>query len=176
MIDPVWKMTQRIEPFLFLFSTMTQRIELFVNDSFNWASFMNLFSTRVELLFLSDSKNWTFFQYYSKDFEYFSKIWTLFEYDSKIEIFGWKIVKKLNSFQRIMTQRIQPFFSDMTQWNEIWKNDSKSLTGFFNMTYRIEPLLFSLIWFKELNLVSKKTDSKNRNLLSEKWLKGLNSL
>ena len=45
------KMTQSIEPFLF-FSTVTQRIELFVNDSLNWASFMNLFSIRVELFFL----------------------------------------------------------------------------------------------------------------------------
>ena len=61
------KMTQRIEPFVFFFfSTMTQRIELFVNDSLDWASLMNLFSIRVELLFLSDSKNWTFFEYDSK--------------------------------------------------------------------------------------------------------------
>ena len=65
-IEPFFDMTHRIEHILFLFSTMTQRIELFVNDSFNWASFMNLFSTRVELLFLSDSKNWTFFECNSK--------------------------------------------------------------------------------------------------------------
>ena len=100
--DPVWNNDSKNWTLL-LFSTMTQKIELFVNDSFNWASFMNLFSIRVELLFLSDSKNWTFFQYDSKDFEYFSKIGTLFEYDSKnrpffnttqkIEIFGWQKIE-----------------------------------------------------------------------------------
>ena len=117
------KWLKELNPFVFFFSTMTQRIELFVNDSFNWASFMNLFSIRVELLFLSDSKNWTFFQYDSKDFEYFSKIWTLFTtqridpflYDSKKLKF--LVDKKLNSFQRIRTQRIQLFFSK--QWCKV---------------------------------------------------------
>ena len=127
------KWLKELNPFVFFFSTMTQRIELFVNDSFNWASFMNLFSIRVELLFLSDSKNWTFFQYDSKDFEYFSKIWTLFTtqridpflYDSKKLKF--LVDKKLNSFQRIRTQRIQLFFSK--QWCKVVKK----------MIRRIEP-------------------------------------
>ena len=48
------------------------------------------------------------------------------------------------------------------------------------MIYRIEPLLFSLIWFKELNLVSKKATQKIEIIFFffflEKWLTELNSL
>ena len=132
MIDPVWKMTQRIEPFLFFFSTMTQRIELFVNDSLNWASFMTLFSIRVELLFLSDSKNWIF--------EFFKKK----KNDSK----NWAFLK--NTIQRT------ELFFNMTQ--RIFQYNSKNWTLLFNMTQRLFfPKLkeFDFLRLTDLNLLFK---------------------
>ena len=70
-------------PFLFV-STMTQRIELFVNDSLNWASFMNLFSIRVEFFFFWLNELNFFFLSTTQWIE------PIFYVTQKIEIFGWK--------------------------------------------------------------------------------------
>ena len=96
----------------------------------------------------------------------FQRVELFFEYDSKNRpLFFWmwlknwifwlkKIVKKLNSFQRIMTQRIElflkkndakSFFSKKNFWFEEWNLLE-------NMTHRIE-------FFKQ------KSDSKNWTLL-----------
>ena len=58
------KRLKELNPLLFF--SMTQRIELFVNDSLNWASFMNLFSIRVEF-FLFWLKELYFFWMWLKE-------------------------------------------------------------------------------------------------------------
>ena len=144
---------------------MTQRIELFVNDSFNWASFMNLFSIRIELLFLSDSKNWTFFQYDSKDFEYFSKIWTLFWIrlkESTLFLIRLKKLKFLVDKNSTLSKEL-----GLKELN-LFEHDSMNWT-FFNMTRRI---FLKKEWLKELKFLEhesknwifeflSKNDSKN---------------
>ena len=139
MIDPVWKNDSKNWTFF---------VSFFSNDSKDWT----LCKWLIQLSLFYEpllNKSWTFvfiwlkelnlLSILLKDFEYFSKIWTLFEYDWTIEIFGWKIVKKLNSFQRIMTQRIELFFwFDSKKWN--LKKWLKELNWFF------------LIWLTELNL------------------------
>ena len=145
-----------------------------------------------EMIFLYDSKNWFFCMTQRIEtffFEYDAENWNLFLWIWRRELNPFSFLPQIIETFSSLPQIIEPFFqkfwlkelnffSDMTQRNEFWKKkkDSKSWTCFFKMTYRIEPLLFSLIWFKELNFVSKKRDSKKRNLLLEKWLKELNSL
>ena len=143
-------------------------IELFVNDSFNWASFMNLFSIRVELFFYLTQRIEPSFNMTQKIFEYF--------------------LKDLNSFLNT-TQRIDPFFNttqklkflvdkNWTLSNELWLKETfvielfspKMMQSFFfqkkkrwfeewnlleNMTHRIE-------FFKQ----KKKSDSKNWTFLT----------
>ena len=158
------KWLKELNPFLFV-STMTQRIELFVNDSLNWASFMNFFSIRVEFFFFWFKElNFFFFEYDSMNRSYF------FECDSKIEIFGWKSQKwifsifwklKIDSFH--MTRRIEPafstwlrelnyfwnwlkvFFNGLEESNPFFQYDSTNRTflkcdSFFKMIQRTEPL------------------------------------
>ena len=135
-------LTQRIEPFLF--SNVTQRIELFFskclkefNLSFIWTIFtwlkeLNFFfsiwikefflmSQRVEPVFEYDSKNRPFFQ-----MEYDSKNWTfqkkgqrieLFECDSKNWTFYWVWFRELNLFLS-MTQKIELFSFFWIRLNE----------------------------------------------------------
>ena len=152
----------------FFFWIWLKEVSLFEHDSKKW-TFLNI-TQRIEPFFQDDAKNWTFFLNVTQRIDLFSKYeaknWNLFsKYDAKNwNLFSKYDAKNWNLFSLNMTQRIELFFSDMTQRNEIWKKWLKELTFFSNMTYRIEPLLFSLIWFKELNFVSKR-DSKNRNLL-----------
>ena len=103
------KKTQRIEPsFVFFFFSMTQRIELFVNDSLNWASFLNLFSIRVEFFFFW-LKELNFFWIWLKESNPFFEC----DFFSKK-----KKLKKFNSFQKKkMTQIIEPFWTWLNELN-----------------------------------------------------------
>ena len=108
-----------------------------------------------------DSKNWTFL--WLADLKFFFQ-----NYDAK-------------NFLKNMTERIEPFFVWLKELNFFFwfaaKNwvffllnfDSKNWAIFLNSTQRIELFLydlqnwtssFLLIWFKELNLVSKKATQK----------------
>ena len=153
------KMTQRIGPkfltqrnvfFVWLkemIFCMAQRIDFFV-----WLKELKPFSLnmtqRIETFFFEyDAENWCLFLFLPQRIETFSSL------PQMIELFF---------FKNFIDSKNWTFFSDMTQRNEIRKKKRlKELNLFFwNMTYRIEPLLFSLIWFKELNFVSKKKTQK----------------
>ena len=134
------------------FFCMTQRIDFFV-----WPKELKPFSLnmtqRIEPFFFFAAKNWNFFLFAANDWVFFfknfidSKNWTFF------------------------------FWYDSKKWNPKKKKKTQRVELFFNMTYRIEPLLFSLIWFKELNFVSKKETQKIEPFcFFQQWLKGLNSL
>ena len=96
-----WKnMTQRIEPFF----CMTQRIEPF----FVWLKELNFslnMTQRIEPFFFEyDAENWNFFSFAAKNWTFFffaANNWAFFLGGKK------------------QTQRIQLFFSDMTQRIEI---------------------------------------------------------
>ena len=89
------------------------------------------------------SKTWTFFFWtWLKESNLFLNV------TQNLKILGWKIVKTLNSFQKIMTQRIELFSQ---------KNDAK----FF----------LKKIWFEEWNLLENMTfkqkhDSNNWTLFT----------
>ena len=160
-IEPffLWIRRKELNPFFFeydaeiwiLFSlNTTQRIEsfLFEYDAKNWKLFLKR-TRRIEPSRKNCSKTWTFF------FELDSKNRTLFlNVTQNLKIFGWKIVKTLNSFQKITTQRID-FFSK--KWCKVFffwkKSDSKNGTFLKiwlsnkNMTQIIEPFL---LWLGEL--------------------------
>ena len=157
-IEPLFYMTQRIEPFLGIWLNglnplheRTQRIghqkiiwlqqrNLFVYDLGNWAFF-----------FLVDSKNWTFSQkYYSKIIDLFwhdSQNWTPFQnMTHRIELFFW----------RIGLIEIEPFFSTWVKENDsifsmskriFTKNfDSKNNDPFFGNVDPKNWLLWTKIW------------------------------
>ena len=147
-------MTQRSDPFW----TWLKEVNFFEHYSENRTLFLR---RRKELnLFLNLTQRIDFSQNDAKNWNLFSK------YDAKNwNFFFWIWLKELN------------FFSHMTQRNEIWKKTQRVELVFSNMTYRIEPLLFSLIWFKELNFVSKKKTLKKIEIFFVgKWLTELNSL
>ena len=124
---------------------MTQRIETFFfeYDAENWNLFLWIWRRELMPFSFFAAKNWNFFLFAAND-------WAFFFFKNFIDSKNWT------------------FFSDMTQRNEIRKKKRlKELNLFFwNMTYRIEPLLFSLIWFKELNFVSKKKLKKSKSSFS----------
>ena len=187
-VDVFFKMTRRIEPFLF--SNMTQRIEFFYFLKKKilpkkWLKELNLFETWLtELNFFwneKDSKNWTllfthrsepFFSTWLKDWIFFwltQNLNSISRYDSK----NWeRILSK-------MTRRIE-LSRRMTQSIELCvkRKDSKSGT-FFWFWSRGCFLSFST-WLEELNLFSiclnelnlfKKYDSLNWTFFAKKWLK-----
>ena len=146
-------MTQRIEPFFFeydaktwFFFYMIQRIELFWNDSWSWTSFYELLlnmTQRVGVFSQYDSKSSTFLV-----FPYDSKNWTFFflQFDSKNCVF-------LN-----LTQRVEPFLMNMTQWIEpLFEYDSENWTSFLSMTQRIW-----FFWNYPKKWTNKKKRWKNR--------------
>ena len=117
-------MTQRMEPFSFR------------SDSKNWTLFLSMWlkelnffdmTQRIEPSFSHDSKTWPFF---FKNMTF--KNWNFWKYDSN----NW-------SFLFCMTQRIEPFFSSVTQ--------------------RMEPFLW--IRLKELNFFFLNKLLKELNLL-----------
>ena len=141
--------------------TRSQRIGLFLNVT-QRIPFVKYDSNGTFFFFKYDTKNWTFFWVWLKEWNFFSKKNRLTE---------------LNLFSSNMTQRIEPFIS----W--IWrleldlfsKYDSKSWTIFENsldMTQRFELIL--LIWLEEMNSFWNMThriepfffefDSQNWNL------------
>ena len=173
--DPVWKNDSKNWTLLFFF---------FNNDSKDWTLCKWLIQLSIfyePLLNKSWTfvfiwlKNWTFFQYDSKDFEYFTKIWTLFttqRIDSfliRLKKLKFLVDKKLNSFQRIRTQRIELLFSK--KWCKVFfykKTWFEEWNLIENMTHRIE-------FFKQI------CDSKNWTFLTltqlwtlQMWLKELN--
>ena len=232
------KWLKELTLFVLFFSTMTQRIELFVNDSLNWASFMNLFSIRVEFfLFLPqriepcfskmthrieplfwiwrtelnpyfeyDAKNWILFlRIWRKELypfssnmtqrieSFFLEIWrkelnSLFKMTRRIELSrkncsktwnfffwtwlkrtlfwmwlkNWKflVVKKLNSFQKITTQRIELFFFQKKDAKSVFLKKSDSKNGTFLKIWLIELIFSNKTWLKELNLftLTQRTD------------------
>ena len=109
-------LTQRIEPFLC--SNMSQRIE---------PPFMNLFS-----IWLKELKS---FFYMTQKLSLLFWI-RLKESNPFLNVTLKKKIKILNSFQKIMTQRIEPFFLEM---NDSKKRTSLSYELLFYMTQRIEP-------------------------------------
>ena len=116
-------LTQRIEPFLF--SNVTQRIEMFLLKM----------SQRIEPLFhvnffVHDSKNLTFF------FQCDSKNWTFYYLTQRIQPFSY-LTQCIELFS-CLPQRIEPYS----------KYGSKNWIGFSNVTQRLE--LFSLLWLTEL--------------------------
>ena len=169
-------MTQRIEPSV----NVTQRVEFFErdwkngtwkNDSKNWNFlsmtqridfFLNV-TQRIETFFFEyDAENWNLFLWiWRRELNPFSfspqRIETFSSLPQMIELFFQKFywLKELNFF-----------FSDMTQRNEIRKKKRlKELNLFFKIWLtELNLFFFSLIWLKELNHVSKKTDSKNGTL------------
>ena len=136
------KRLKEMNPFLFFFSTMTERIELFVNDSLNWASFMNLFSIRVEFFFFW-LKELNFFWIWLKEsnpiFLNWLKNWNFWLKKSKMKLFNFFENSKLMFFH--MTRRIEPAFFNMTQRIELFFEFAQS---FFWWTRRIEPFFFSI--------------------------------
>ena len=153
------------------------------NDSKNWTKIFDskkcFFCMAQRNDFLYGSKNWFFvwlkeLKPFSLNmtqrietffFEYDAENWCLFLFlPQRIETFSsLPQMIELFFFKNFIDSKNWTFFSDMTQRNEIRKKKKrlKELNLFFwNMTYRIEPLLFSLIWFKELNFVSKKKTQK----------------
>ena len=176
--------SQRIEP-PFFFNT-TQRIEhlffLHVTHVFIWFKELIFFFWKISqrIDFSYDSKNGT----WRRDLKFmFFKIWFKeldFFYDSQTWSFFFKNYDAKN-FLKNMTERIEPFFVWLKELNFFFwfaaKNwvffllnfDSKNWAIFLNSTQRIELFLydlqnwtssFLLIWFKELNLVSKKATQK----------------
>ena len=180
-------LTQRIgldsKTWTLCFSNLNSKNWTYFDDSQTWSFFLELWHFFEKKKY---SKNWTKF-FDSKNWTLFLWIWrkelnpfSLIEYDAENWTF-WKWRRELNPFsflpQRIETfsslpQIIELFFfkkfidsknwtflSDMTQRNEIWKNDSKSWTCF-------------LIWLTELNLFFFHLyDSKNWTLRLNKRLK-----
>ena len=132
---PFLNMTQRIELFLL---SMTQRFgPFFKYDGKNWTLFSNMkernvffFPNMTQRIFLYESKNGNFlvrvkelnfFDYDSWNwtlfFEYDSKNWTFFQYDSKYWFFQTKILtQRIQPLFLNMTQRTEPFFSDWKNW------------------------------------------------------------
>ena len=170
-------LTQRLE--LFVFQTWFKELDSYFDDSQTWSFFLELwhffwkknYSKNWTKFF--DSKNWTLFLWiWRKELNFFS----LIEYDAENWTL-WKWRRELNPFS-FLPQRIETFPSLPLIWLKEMKSEKMTQRVelvFFNMTYRIEPLLFSLIWFKELNFASKKETQKIEIFL-EKWLKELNSL
>ena len=101
------KRLKELNPLLFFFS-MTQRIELFVNDSLNWASFMNLFSMRVE-----------FFFFWLKELNFLNMTQriepTFFECDFFFQ--KKKKTQKIELFSKKVTQIIEPFWTWLNELN-----------------------------------------------------------
>ena len=143
---------------------MTQRM---VPDAKTWnLCFWNLIQRIGPFFFwwLADLK--LFFQkLWRKELNlFFQKVW-LKELNSKNFFFFWFAAKNWVFFLCKFWLELSHFFLNRTQRIEL-----------FYMTYRIEPLLFSLIWFEELNFVSKKETQKIEIFFVDKWLTELNSL
>ena len=147
-------MILRLEPCFSL--NMTERIELFLirlgklNHFFKWRKELNL-------LFLEcDGKNWTLFQIWLQEMNFFffeirlTEL-NLFKYDSKILFFKYDSKIFLHMTQRIelffvwlqelnffstMTQIIEPFEYDSKNWNFFWMWFKDFFT---KMTLSIEP-------------------------------------
>ena len=159
MIDPVWKNDSK-----------NWTLFVFNNDSKDWT----LCKWLIQLSLFYEpllNKSWTFVFIWLKELNLLSillkRFWVLFKDLNSfwIRLKNWNLWLKNSQKIELFPKNYDSknwtfFFSDLTQRNEIWKNDSKSWTVFLNMTYRIEPLLFSLIWFIVLNLVSKKETQK----------------
>ena len=144
-----WIWLKRVEPFLLnmtqriqLLEKKAQRIEFFLErlkqiGFLVWLKELNLFfawPTELNLFFEKyDSKNWTLFMTHRIEPLFMThRIELLFEYDSKNWI----------SFLS-MTQRIE-LFSKRKRLTELNPSfHSQKWTLLFNMTWRIEPLLFS---------------------------------
>ena len=160
-----WYLTQRLE--IYVFEIWFKEL-FFYDDSQTWSFFSkkydakNFFlknmSQRIEPFFvwlkelnpfLYDSKNWTLFVWRKRIepvcFEYDAENWTFFLICRKELSFFF--------FAKFWLKELSHFFLNRTERIEL-----------FYMTYRIEPLLFALIWFKEFEPCVKKNDSKNRNL------------
>ena len=128
-------MTQRIEPFFLSKKTKKWINEL--NLFWVWRKEQNPFSKMthiIEPLFL-----WTFF-------DMTHRIELIFQYDSKnffhmTRIDFWQWFKEFNVWKRILTQRLEPFFLNMTQIIEPFLHDSKNWT------------FFRTVWIKDLNFV-----------------------
>ena len=144
-------MTQRIEPFLF--SNMTQRIELFFWIWHNELNFLEHDSKNC--FFECDSKNRTFEFFFltTQRIELFSKIrhkeLNLFQYDSKT--FPIRL-KEINLFSN-MTQRIEPFFLwyDLKNWFFFFQKMTQ-ISKLFSMTQKNWTFfLHDLFFFKKYN-------------------------
>ena len=142
--------TQRIEPF-FLWIRRKELNPFFEYDAKNRILFLWIWRKELKALFKMTgriepsrkncSKTWTFF------FELDAKNRTFFlNATQNLKFFVWKIVKTLNSFQKIMTQRIELFSQ---------KNDAKFFFFEKNLIRRMEPSwkydFQTKTWLKELN-------------------------
>ena len=148
------KMTQRIGPkfltqrYVFLYGSKN----FFLYDSKNWFFCM---TQRIKTFFFEyDAENWNLFLWiWRRELMPFSFL------PQRIETFS-SLPQMIEFFSKILTQRIELFFLIWLKEMKSEKKKTQRVELFFCMTYRIEPLLFSLIWFKELNFVSKKETLK----------------
>ena len=145
------KMTQKN----WFFWKLPEELNIFYNDSKNWTHFSwmglwelnsfnvtqrccSLYMTRKIEFFKYDTKIWTFFWMWFKEFfqkKKKTKHWTLWKYDSKNWTWFWKTMTHwIEPFFFILTHRIEPFFST---WH-----DQRIEPFLFNMTQRIESFIF----------------------------------
>ena len=152
------------------FENMTQRIEPFFHMS-QWIGFFEWTYSKNWTFFEYDSIIWTFFsmwfKYLSLIFKlthrFFSHHWTFFGYDSHHWTF-WIRLKDLNFFFLIWLQELNTF-SLLTQW----------IQHFFSyMTLRIQPFFWK--WLIEINLFLIWLTKWNLFFSFLKWLKELMDL
>ena len=142
-----WYLTQRLE--IYVFETWFKELDFF----FWWLADLKLFFFqklwRKELHLFCMTQRIEFFLYDAKN-------WTFF---------FWFAVKNWAFF----------FFLNFDSNWAFFKIGLKEL-NYFYIIYRIEPLLFSQVWFEELNLVLKKETQKIEIFFVDTWLTELNSL